>query len=150
MTHQPGTKFFHSGFGNFIAIDQVVAIVTPGSAPVQRLIKGAKKKGNVLDMTSGHRIKAVVITDTDEIILLAITPESATTRSDEGTGWIDLNQSRSPENVGWQGAWLRARTRGQMQKTDQCLDPLTPWLLWSSRGICSDCGRGNLLGMAMG
>ncbi len=77
---QGGTEFIHAGFGNFIAINRVVAIVTPGSAPIQRLIRDAKKKLGIVDMTSGRRTKAAVFTDTGQIVLLAITPEAVAGR----------------------------------------------------------------------
>ncbi len=77
---QGGTELIHAGFGNFIAINRVVAIVTPGSAPIQRLIRDAKKKANIIDQTSGRRTKAAVFTDTGQIILLAITPEAVAGR----------------------------------------------------------------------
>lgn len=73
---QYGADLVHAGFGNFIAVNRVVAIVTPGSAPIQRLIRDAKKKGNIIDQTSGRRTKAAVFTDTGQVILLAITPEA--------------------------------------------------------------------------
>jgi len=85
MVQQPyqiqyGTELIHAGFGNYIAINRVVAIVTPGSAPIQRLIRDAKKKGNIIDQTSGRRTKAAVFTDTGHTILLAITPEAVAGR----------------------------------------------------------------------
>jgi len=80
--HQPqhGTELIHAGFGNFISINRVVAIVTPGSAPIQRLIRDAKKKGSIIDQTSGRRTKAAIFTDTGHIVLLAITPEAVAGR----------------------------------------------------------------------
>jgi hypothetical protein len=64
------------GFGNFIALGRVVAIVSPNSAPIQRLIREGKKKGVVIDITSGRRTKCAIFTDTAQIILIAITPEA--------------------------------------------------------------------------
>jgi regulator of extracellular matrix RemA (YlzA/DUF370 family) len=69
-------ELIHVGFGNYIALGRVVAIVAPGSAPIQRLIRDAKKKGTIIDITSGRRTKAAVLTDTGNIILTAITPEA--------------------------------------------------------------------------
>lgn len=82
MVHDPkhGTELVHAGFGNYIAINRVLAIVTPGSAPIQRLIRDAKKRGTIIDQTSGRRTKAAVFTDTGNIILLAITPEAVAGR----------------------------------------------------------------------
>ena len=68
----------HVGFGKFIELSSVVAIVTPGSAPIQRLIRDGKRRGLVEDMTSERRTKAkaAVFMDTDNIVLVAITPEA--------------------------------------------------------------------------
>lgn len=74
------TELIHVGFGNYLALDRVVAIVTPGSAPIQRLIREGKKKGIIIDITSGRRTKAAVFTDTGSIVLLAITPEAVAGR----------------------------------------------------------------------
>jgi regulator of extracellular matrix RemA (YlzA/DUF370 family) len=69
----------HVGFGNFLAINRVLAIVvatSSGPEPTRRLIREAKKKGNLIDSTSGRRTKAAAIMDTGEIMLVAITPEA--------------------------------------------------------------------------
>ncbi len=70
------TELIHVGFGNYIALNRVVAIVTPGSAPIQRLVRDGKKKSVIIDITSGRRTKAAIFTDTGNIILAAITPEA--------------------------------------------------------------------------
>ena len=54
----------------------MVAIVSPGSAPIQRLIREGKKKGVTIDITSGRRTKCAIFTDAGAIILIAITPEA--------------------------------------------------------------------------
>jgi regulator of extracellular matrix RemA (YlzA/DUF370 family) len=69
-------ELIHVGFGNYIALNRVVAIVMPGSAPIQRLVRDGKKKGVIIDITSGRRTKAAIFTDTGNIILAAITPEA--------------------------------------------------------------------------
>ena len=76
-----GTELIHVGFGNFIALNRVVAIVSPGSAPIQRLIREGKKKSVVIDTTSGRRTKCAIFTDTGSIILIAITPEAIAGRA---------------------------------------------------------------------
>ncbi len=73
---QGRTELVHVGFGNFLAVNKVLAIVTPGSAPIQRMIREGKKRGSIIDITSGRRTKAAVFTDTGTIILVAITPEA--------------------------------------------------------------------------
>ncbi|MCH7999188.1 MAG: DUF370 domain-containing protein [Chloroflexi bacterium] len=81
------TDLIHVGFGNYIALNRVVAIVSPGSAPIQRLIREGKKRGVIVDITSGRRTKCAIFTDAGAIILIAITPEAiagrvATARGD--------------------------------------------------------------------
>jgi regulator of extracellular matrix RemA (YlzA/DUF370 family) len=74
--NQGTTELVHVGFGNFLAVNKVLAIVTPGSAPIQRMIREGKKRGSIIDITSGRRTKAAVFTDTGTTILVAITPEA--------------------------------------------------------------------------
>ena len=71
-----GTELVHVGFGNFLAVNKVLAIVTPSSAPIQRMIREGKKEKTIIDITSGRRTKAAVFMDTGQIMLVAITPEA--------------------------------------------------------------------------
>jgi regulator of extracellular matrix RemA (YlzA/DUF370 family) len=66
----------HVGFGNFVSMSKVLAIVTPTSAPIQRQIRDGKRKGSIIDSTSGRRTKAAVFMEGDKIMLVAITPEA--------------------------------------------------------------------------
>ncbi len=66
----------HVGFGNFVSMRKVLAIVTPTSAPIQRQIREGKRKGSIIDSTSGRRTKAAVFMEGDKIMLVAITPEA--------------------------------------------------------------------------
>src|SRR3989304_8035413 len=68
------------GFKNFIALNRVVAIVSTGSAPIQRLIREGKKKGTIIDIPNGRRTKAAIFMDNGSIILAAITPETISGR----------------------------------------------------------------------
>lgn len=68
------------GFGNIASIDRIVAVVSPESAPIKRLIQEAKDKGKVIDATYGRKTRAVIITDCDYIILSAIQPETMAQR----------------------------------------------------------------------
>lgn len=68
------------GFKNFIALNRVIAIVSTGSAPIQRLIRDGKKKGTIIDITNGRRTKAAIFMDSGHIILAAITPETISGR----------------------------------------------------------------------
>ena len=70
------TELVHIGFGNVLAVNRVIGIAAPGSAPIKRLIQESKANGSIIDMTSGRKTKAVVFLDTGGIILAAITPET--------------------------------------------------------------------------
>lgn len=69
-------KLINIGFGNIVAANRIVAIVSPESAPIKRLIQEARSKGTLIDATYGRRSRAVVVTDSDHIILCAIQPET--------------------------------------------------------------------------
>ena len=74
------TELIHVGFGNVLAVNRVVAIVAPNSAPTKRLIQKSKDENRTIDLTSGRRTKAVLIMDSGHIVLAAITPETITGR----------------------------------------------------------------------
>lgn len=68
------------GFGNVVAAGRVVAIVTPGSAPIKRLREEARKSGKLIDATEGRRTRSIIVTDSDHIILSALQAETITQR----------------------------------------------------------------------
>jgi hypothetical protein len=68
------------GFGNVVASERVVAIITPGSAPVKRLKDHARDTGKLVDATQGRRTRAVIVTDSDHVILSAVAAETITQR----------------------------------------------------------------------
>ncbi|NOX20725.1 MAG: DUF370 domain-containing protein [Nitrospirae bacterium] len=68
------------GFGNMVSASHVIAIVTPGSAPMKRLRDEAKKRGKLVDATEGRRTRSIIVTDSDHIILSALQPETITQR----------------------------------------------------------------------
>jgi hypothetical protein len=70
------TELIHLGFGNILAINRVVAVVSPSSAPTKRLIQARRSQGKVIDMTNGRRTKACLILDSGDIVLAAIAPET--------------------------------------------------------------------------
>jgi len=74
----------HIGFGNVLAVNRVIAIVTPNSAPIKRIIQEGRNKGLLIDMTNGRRTKAVIITDSGHIILGALAPETIAGRLQVG------------------------------------------------------------------
>lgn len=77
-------KFINVGFGNMIAAERVVALVSPDSAPMKRLVGEAREGGRVIDVTCGRRTRSIIITDSDHVILSATQPETIAGRlSDE-------------------------------------------------------------------
>lgn len=77
-------KFINIGFGNMVASDRVITIVSPDSAPIKRLIQDAKDAGRVIDVSCGRRTRAVIITDSEHVILSAIQSETIANRLDSG------------------------------------------------------------------
>ncbi len=77
-------KFINIGFGNMVSVDRIVSIVSPDSAPIKRLIQDAKDLGRVIDVSCGRRTRAVIITDSEHIILSAIQSETIAGRLDNG------------------------------------------------------------------
>lgn len=73
-------KLINIGFGSMIAAQRLLAIVSPDSAPVKRVIQEAKDRGMLIDASYGHKTKAVLLMDTDHVILSAITPETIQAR----------------------------------------------------------------------
>ena len=73
-------KLINIGFGNMVSANRLVAIVSPESAPIKRIIQDAKEKGVLIDATYGRRTRAVIITDSDHVILSAVQPETVANR----------------------------------------------------------------------
>ena len=82
-------KFINIGFGNMVSADRIVSIVSPDSAPIKRLIQDAKDAGRVIDVSCGRRTRAVIITDSEHIILSAIQSETVANRLDSGADTYD-------------------------------------------------------------
>ena len=73
-------KLVNIGFGNLVSADKVVAVVSPESAPIKRMVQEAKERGVLIDATFGRRTKAVLIMDSDNVVLSAILPETVAGR----------------------------------------------------------------------
>lgn len=73
-------KLVNIGFGNMVSANRMVAIVSPESAPIKRIIQDAKEKGTLIDATHGRRTRAVVITDSDHVILTYLQSETLANR----------------------------------------------------------------------
>ncbi|MCS6960259.1 MAG: DUF370 domain-containing protein [Pseudanabaenaceae cyanobacterium SKYGB_i_bin29] len=73
-------KLINIGFGNIVSGNRVIAIVSPESAPIKRIISDAKERGQLIDATYGRRTRAVIITDSSHVVLSAIQPETVANR----------------------------------------------------------------------
>ena len=68
-------KLINIGFGSMVSAGRMLAVVAPDSAPIKRLIQEARERGMLIDASYGHKTKAVILMDTDHVILSALTPE---------------------------------------------------------------------------
>ena len=73
-------KLINIGFGNMLAAERIVSVVSPDSAPIKRLMQEARDRGRTVDATQGRRTRAVIVTDSEHIVLSAIQPETIATR----------------------------------------------------------------------
>ena len=73
-------KLINIGFGNIVAANRVISIISPESAPIKRIIQEARDKGMMIDATYGRRTRAVVVADSGHIILSAVQPETVANR----------------------------------------------------------------------
>lgn len=77
-------KLLNIGFGNLVAENRIVAIVSPEAAPIKRMVQEAKESKTAIDATCGRRTRAVVITDSGHVILSSVQPETIRTRLEKG------------------------------------------------------------------
>lgn len=73
-------KLLNIGFGNMVSADRLIAIVSPDSAPIKRMIQESREKGLLIDGTYGRRTRAVILMDSDHVVLSAIQPETIANR----------------------------------------------------------------------
>ena len=76
-------QLINIGFGNIVSANRIIAIVSPESAPIKRIIQEAKEKSTIVDATYGRRTRAVLIMDSGHIILSAVQPETVASRLDK-------------------------------------------------------------------
>ena len=76
-------QLINIGFGNIVSANRIIAIVSPESAPIKRIVQEAKENGTAVDATCGRRTRAVVIMDSNHIILSAVQPETVASRLDK-------------------------------------------------------------------
>ncbi|MBM7647187.1 regulator of extracellular matrix RemA (YlzA/DUF370 family) [Bacillus ectoiniformans] len=86
-------RLINIGFGNIVSANRIISIVSPESAPIKRLVQEARDRGALIDATYGRRTRAVIMTDSDHVILSAVQPETVAQRivskeevTDEGQG----------------------------------------------------------------
>lgn len=73
-------KLINIGFGNIVSASRIITIVSPESAPIKRIIQEARDRGMLIDATYGRKTRAVIVTDSDHIILSAVQPETVAQR----------------------------------------------------------------------
>ncbi len=84
-------KLINIGFGSMISAARVLAVVSPDSAPIKRVVQEARERGMLIDASYGRKTKSVILMDTDHVILSAITPEAVSTR------WTDKQNTQYEE-----------------------------------------------------
>ncbi len=90
-------KFINIGFGNIISADRLIAIVSPESAPIKRIIQDARDNGKLVDATYGRRTRAVIMMDSDHVVLSAVQPETVANRLEKDTD-EDIEESINNED----------------------------------------------------
>lgn len=73
-------KLINIGFGNIVSANRIISIVSPESAPIKRIIQEARERNMLIDATYGRRTRAVIIADSDHVILSAVQPETVAQR----------------------------------------------------------------------
>ena len=76
-------QFINIGFGNMVSSSKIIAVVSPESAPIKRLVQDARDDGRLIDATFGRRTRAVLIMSSDHVVLSAKQPETVSARLDE-------------------------------------------------------------------
>ena len=92
-------KLINIGFGNMVSADRLIAIVSPESAPIKRIIQDARDRGMLIDATYGRRTRAVIITDSDHVILSAVQPETVAHRMEAKSGERMLSDDFADEDT---------------------------------------------------
>jgi Uncharacterized protein conserved in bacteria len=76
-------KLVNIGYGNMFAAERLVALVSPDAAPIRRMVQDARDSGRLIDATCGHKTRAVIVTDSEHVILSPLQPETVAARMDE-------------------------------------------------------------------
>ncbi len=78
-------RFINVGFGNMVAAERITVLASPDSAPMKRLVQDAKDDGRAIDVTCGRRTRAIIITDSEHVVLSALQPETIANRLENNT-----------------------------------------------------------------
>jgi hypothetical protein len=91
----------HIGFGNIVNTSKIIAIVSPDSAPVKRMVQRAKENGTVIDATQGRKTKSVLVMESSQIVLSALLPETIAGRAQGLPAGepIDTSEDEEPTNM---------------------------------------------------
>ena len=76
-------KLVNIGYGNMLAVDRMIVIVSPEAAPIRRMVQEARDAGRVIDATCGHKTRAVIVTDSEHVVLSPLLPETVAARIDD-------------------------------------------------------------------
>lgn len=82
-------RLIHIGFGNIVNTEKIIAIVSPDSAPIKRMVQNAKESGIAIDATQGRKTKAVLVMENNQIVLSALLPETIASRAQAESGGSD-------------------------------------------------------------
>lgn len=82
-------KLINIGFGNIVSANRIISIVSPESAPIKRIIQDARDRSSLIDATYGRRTRAVIVMDSDHVILSAVQPETVAARLNDREEIID-------------------------------------------------------------
>jgi hypothetical protein len=82
-------KLIHIGFGNIVNTGKIIAIVSPDSAPIKRMVQNAKESGMAIDATQGRKTKSVLVMENSQVVLSALLPETIAGRAQGIAGGIE-------------------------------------------------------------
>ena len=88
-------KFINVGFGNMVAAERITILASPDSAPMKRLVQDAKDDGRAIDVTCGRRTRTIIITDSEHVVLSALTPEKIANRLENNSADEDALDAES-------------------------------------------------------
>jgi regulator of extracellular matrix RemA (YlzA/DUF370 family) len=84
-------KLINIGYGNAVLADKIIAVVSPDSAPIKRIIQDARERGSLIDASYGRKTRSVIIAESNHIILSSVQPETIAGRIDENSGEVFEN-----------------------------------------------------------